>query len=131
MRKALWARGGRYRKNVKGLPGCPDIVFLGARLAIFCDGDFWHGRDWEARRQKLGRGANSAYWIAKIAGNLERDWRNTQELLDRGWTVLHIWESDVRSDPEGVADGVVAILRGKRSRNRPGASGLDSCEKVA
>jgi DNA mismatch endonuclease, patch repair protein len=115
LRQALWAKGCRYRKNVKDLPGCPDIVFLGARVAIFCDGEFWHGREWEARRQKLGRGHNPAYWLGKIQRNIERDWQNTQELLERGWTVLHVWESEIRSDPERVAREVLAILRGKAS----------------
>lgn len=101
---------------MKGLAGNPDIVFLGARVAIFCDGDFWHGRDWEARRRKLGRGNNASYWLAKIERNIERDWQNTQKLLDQGWTVLHVWESDIRSDSEGVARDVLAILHGKADR---------------
>src|SRR6266446_6323651 len=71
LRRALWAAGFRYRKNVSDLPGRPDIVFLRARIAVFCDGDFWHGRDWESRRQKLGRGTNSAYWLAKIQANID------------------------------------------------------------
>lgn len=115
LRRVLWAKGCRYRKNVEDLPGRPDIVFVTARVAIFCDGDFWHGRDWEARRQKLGRGHNPAYWVAKIQRNIERDWQNTKKLLDQGWTVLHIWESDIRSDPERVARDVLAILREKAS----------------
>ena len=115
LRQALWTRGCRYRKNVKDLPGCPDLVFPAARVALFCDGDFWHGREWNARRQKLALGHNSTYWLAKIRRNIERDWQNTQRLLDQGWTVLHIWESEIRADPERVAGDVLAILRGKAS----------------
>src|SRR5262245_12485941 len=61
LRRALWAAGCRYRKNVPGLPGRPDVVFLGPKVTVFCDGDFWHGRDWESRRQKLRRGTNADY----------------------------------------------------------------------
>jgi len=119
LRKALWAKGCRYRKNVKHLPGCPDLVFLSARVALFCDGDFWHGREWESRQKKLALGHNSAYWLAKIGRNIDRDWQNTQELLDRGWTVLHIWESEILADPEKVARDVLAILHGKASTIPP------------
>jgi len=113
LRRALWAMGCRYRKNAAGLPGRPDIAFLGARLAVFCDGDFWHGREWDARRQKLDRGNNSAYWLAKIRRNIQRDWENTRQLLDMGWTVLRFWESEIRSDPEKVAQAVRSVLRDK------------------
>jgi DNA mismatch endonuclease, patch repair protein len=115
LRQALWAAGCRYRKNVSDLPGRPDILFLGARIAVFCDGDFWHGRDWEARRQKLGRGTNSAYWLAKIHGNIERDQRNTRRLQEMGWTVLRFWESQIRSDPGGVVRAVLDACRLRES----------------
>jgi DNA mismatch endonuclease (patch repair protein) len=111
LRRALWAAGCRYRKNVPDLPGRPDIVFLGVRVAVFCDGDFWHGRDWETRRLKLGRGTNSAYWLAKIQGNIERDQRNTRQLQEIGWTVLRFWESEIRSDPATVVRTVLEAYR--------------------
>ena len=110
LRRTLWAAGCRYRKNVAELPGRPDIVFAGARLAVFCDGDFWHGRDWESRRQKLGRGTNSEYWLAKIQRNMERDRQNTGRLQEMGWTVLRFWESQIRSDLAGVARTVLEAL---------------------
>ena len=109
--RALWAAGCRYRKNVADLPGKPDVVFLGPKVAVFCDGDFWHGRDWATRRQKLGRGNNSGYWLAKIQRNIDRDQHNTRCLQERGWTVLRFWESQIRSDPGGVAQAVVQSLR--------------------
>ena len=67
-------------------------------MAVFCDGDFWHGRDWETRRQKLSRGTNSEYWLAKVQRNIERDQQNTRQLQAMGWTVLRFWESQIRSD---------------------------------
>lgn len=113
MRRALWAAGCRYRKNAKDLPGQPDVIFPGARIAVFCDGDFWHGRDWESRRQKLSRGTNSEYWLAKIQRNMERDRQNTQRLQEMGWTVLRFWESQIRSDVAEVARAVLGTLKGK------------------
>jgi DNA mismatch endonuclease Vsr len=73
LRRELWRLGLRYRKNVKGLPGKPDLVFGSARIAVFCDGDFWHGRDWERLKEELARRHNSTYWLAKISRNRERD----------------------------------------------------------
>lgn len=117
LRRTLWAAGCRYRKNVAELPGRPDVVFSRARLAVFCDGDFWHGRDWESRRQKLGRGTNSEYWLAKIRRNMERDRQNASRLQEMGWTVLRFWESQIRSDLAGVARTVLEALDNGRRRS--------------
>ncbi len=114
LRRALWAAGCRYRKNVPTLPGRPDVVFLAAKVAVFCDGDFWHGRNWESRRQKLRRGTNADYWLAKIQRNMERDRQNTRRLQEMGWTVLRFWETEVRSDLERVVPTVKEAL-GKRA----------------
>jgi DNA mismatch endonuclease (patch repair protein) len=111
LRRALWAAGCRYRKNVSELPGCPDLVFAGARVAVFCDGDFWHGRDWERRRKKLQSGSNPVYWLAKIQRNIDRDQQNTLRLCDMGWTVLRFWESEIQSNAEGVVRAVLDALR--------------------
>ena len=62
-----------FRRNVASLPGKPDIVFVRQRLAVFCDGDFWHGRKWNLRKEKLARGSNAEYWVAKIEANIARD----------------------------------------------------------
>jgi DNA mismatch endonuclease (patch repair protein) len=106
--------GMRYRKNVYSLPGKPDIVFYGSRVAVFCDGDFWHGRHWSELESKLLKGWNGRYWVAKIAGNRERDKRNTAELESNGWHVIRIWESDIRHDPSGIAIKVYdAVTRRK------------------
>jgi len=113
LRKALWAAGCRYRKNAKELPGRPDVIFPRARIAVFCDGDFWHGRDWESRRQKLSRGTNSQYWLAKIQRNMERDRQNDRRLQEMGWTVLRFWESQIRANPTVIAGIVISLLRGE------------------
>src|SRR5687767_6641593 len=69
---ALRRAGLRFRKHVRDLPGKPDVVCMEDRAVVFCDGDFWHGRQWRARRKKLAQGANSDYWIAKIESNIRR-----------------------------------------------------------
>lgn len=110
LRKTLWRLGLRFRKNVRALPGIPDIVFPRARVAIFCDGDFWHGRDWDSLHPKLQHGTNSAYWTAKIRRNIERDKHNTELLESSGWRVIRLWETDIRSNPYKAASVVCAAL---------------------
>ena len=110
LRRALWRRGLRYRVSQVGLPGRPDLVFWRRRLAVFVDGDFWHGRNWENRVQRLHSGTNGAYWVAKIAYNRERDRRNNTLLADLGWRVVRLWETDVLKDPEHAASQVVRVL---------------------
>ncbi len=111
LRSELWRAGCRFRKNVPDLPGKPDIVFTKVRLAIFCDGDFWHGKDWEARRAKLERGSNPRYWVAKIERNIERDNENTKLLHDNGWTVMRFWESDIIAGTQDIAREIIRELR--------------------
>lgn len=110
LRSSLWKAGLRFRKNVSSLPGHPDIVFPRARVAVFCDGDFWHGRDWESRRQKLTAGSNAEYWLAKIQRNMERDRETTARLESLGWTVLRFWESEIRSRLPEVARTIQRTL---------------------
>lgn len=110
LRSVLWRAGCRFRKNVAELPGKPDIVFSRARVVVFCDGDFWHGRDWGARRCKLSQGSNAGYWVEKIRRNRERDQERTQLLKENGWTVLRFWETDILSDPDGPAAQILRLL---------------------
>lgn len=116
LRSVLWRAGCRFRKNVSSLPGKPDIVFTRVRVAIFCDGDFWHGRAWGERRTKLRHGSNAGYWVEKIRRNRERDRQRTRRLVEEGWTVLRFWETDILSDPERVAQKILRLLdkRGHR-----------------
>src|SRR5208337_2742471 len=110
LRRALWAVGLRYRKYVSGVPGNPDVVFRASRVVVFCDGDFWHGRDWPRLRKKLERGSNAAYWSAKIARNVQRDRANTKLLEKAGWLVLRFWETDIRRDPAAAAHQIEQVL---------------------
>jgi DNA mismatch endonuclease (patch repair protein) len=110
LRRQLWAMGLRYRLHAADLPGKPDIVFRHRRLAVFVDGDFWHGRNWEERRRKLAEGHNANYWLAKIGYNRERDGRNTQRLEAAGWRVIRLWETDVKRAPQEAAALVQAAL---------------------
>ena len=95
LRKALWKKGYRYRKNYKYLPGKPDIVLTKYKIAIFCDGEFFHGKDWEILKPKLKKGKNADYWIPKIVRNMERDQEKDKQLLFLGWTVIHFWGKDI------------------------------------
>lgn len=99
LRSLLWRRGLRFRKDYAALPGRPDIVFTKAKVAVFVDGDFWHGKDWPARKAKLAKGNNPDYWIAKIERNMGRDARRTEVLEAAGWRVLRYWESDILAAP--------------------------------
>lgn len=101
------ALGARYRVDAKDLPGRPDIAFRSAKLAVFVDGDFWHGRDLDQRIDRLSRGQTAPYWVTKIRTNVERDRRNTALLEERGWRVLRVWETDVAKDPEAVAQTII------------------------
>ena len=117
LRSLLFKRGLRFRKNVRALPGKPDIVFSSARIAIFCDGDFWHGREWQRLSRKLRAGTNASYWIPKIKANRSRDRRNSRLLEREGWTVVRIWETDIHNNPEKVARAVEELVRGATGRS--------------
>lgn len=110
MRSALWRAGCRFRKNVEGLPGRPDIVFSKPRVVVFCDGDFWHGRDWPERQERLRRGHNAAYWIAKIDRNMARDLLNTEDLRAAGWRVLRFWERDIVANTKSITNQVLQAI---------------------
>lgn len=110
LRRALFARGLRYRVARDGLPGKPDVVFGRARLVVFCDGDFWHGRDLAARIAKLERGHNAPYWVAKISGNVARDRRTDAALAADGWAVMRFWETDIKVDADGIADQIQRLV---------------------
>ncbi|MCI9020335.1 MAG: very short patch repair endonuclease [Eubacterium sp.] len=100
LRKALWNKGIKYRKNCRDLPGKPDIVITRYKIAIFCDGEFFHGKDWEVLRPRLEKGNNSEYWISKISRNRERDDEVNKQLLYQGWTVIRFWGSDIKKHTE-------------------------------
>ncbi len=107
--------GLKLEKNVQNILGKPDIVFRKQRLVIFCDGDFWHGRDWPNLRQKLSKGTNADYWIAKISTNIKRDLKNNLELRKQGWKVVRFWESDIKKESSLIADKITKIIKKKNS----------------
>ena len=100
LRKALWHKGFRYRKNYKKLPGRPDIVLTKYHIAIFCDSEFFHGKDWEILKTRLEKGKNPDYWVKKIERNIQRDEEKDQQLNFMGWTVIHFWGKDILKDTE-------------------------------
>uniref|UniRef100_UPI0026384BC6 DUF559 domain-containing protein n=1 Tax=Blautia sp. TaxID=1955243 RepID=UPI0026384BC6 len=87
--------GYRYRKNYKALPGSPDIVLTKYKIAIFCDSEFFHGKDWEILKLRLEKRKNPDFWIKKIERNRNRDYENDKKLLFLGYTVLHFWGQDI------------------------------------
>lgn len=101
LRKALWDKGYRYRKNYKKLPGRPDIVLTKYKIAIFCDGEFFHGKDWEALQTRLGKGSNGDFWIKKITRNRERDDEINKKLKFEGWTVIRFWDDEIKKNVDG------------------------------
>lgn len=101
LRKALWNKGYRYRKNYKQLPGKPDIVLTKYKIVIFCDGEFFHGKDWEVLKPKLKNSNNGDFWIDKISRNIERDNEVEKELLFLGWTVIRFWGNEIKKDIDG------------------------------
>ncbi len=96
LRKALWNSGLRYRLNLKSLPGSPDIVINSRKLVVFVDGEFWHGYNWDSKKEKIK--ANKEYWISKIEKNMQRDLKNNEDLRGLGYTVLRFWEHEIRKD---------------------------------
>ena len=104
LRKELWRRGLRYRKNYKELYGKPDIVFLGARIAVFVDGKMWHGYDWE--HQKDDFKSRRDYWIPKIEQNIEHDYEVTQELISLDWLVMRFWDFEIKKNLQECADKI-------------------------
>ncbi len=115
LRKELWALGFRYRLHCRKLPGNPDIVFPRHRVAVFIDGDFWHGNQWRLRGfrslEEQFRGvSNASYWIPKIRRNMERDAESNRRLRRAGWTVVRLWESQLKARPAIAVQRVVRAL---------------------
>ena len=113
LRKALWKEKLRYRVNYKKLPGKPDIVFTKYHVAIFCDGDYWHGHNWAIRglgslEEELA--GYSEFWRNKILGNIERDAKINHSLQEMGWTVVRLWESDIRADIDNCVQRIKTAL---------------------
>ena len=113
LRKELWSRNIRYRKNVKTVFGKPDIAFIGLKIAVFCDSEFWHGYNWTERRNDFQ--SNRDFWIPKIERNMERDREVNNRLASEGWTVLRFWGNEITKNTAACADKIERIIREKRN----------------
>lgn len=102
LQKELWHRGLRYRKNAANVYGKPDIVFIGKKVAVFCDSEFFHGYDWENKRNEIK--SNRDFWLPKIERNIQRDIEVTEKLNSEGWTVIRFWGKDIKNNLKECAD---------------------------
>lgn len=109
LRKELWSRGIHYRKNCKDLPGKPDIVFKGKKVAVFCDSEFWHGYDWENQKERIG--TRQDYWLSKIERNMERDLEVNKSLQEMGYTVIRFWGKNILKNTSACADEIESVLK--------------------
>ena len=109
LRKELWNRGLRYRKNSSKVFGKPDIVFIGKKVAVFCDSEFWHGYDWEHKKEEIK--SRRDFWIPKIERNMQRDIEVTEKLTADGWTVLRFWGNDIKKNPGKCADVIEKAVK--------------------
>ena len=109
LRKELWSRGLRYRKNVNRIYGKPDIAFIGKKIAVFCDSEFWHGYNWEERKKDFK--SHQEFWIPKIERNMGRDREVNQILEADGWLVLRFWGRDIEKHATKCADLIETVLK--------------------
>lgn len=110
--KALWAAGVRYRKQYKKLIGCPDFVVVWARIAIFCDSSFWHGRDWAIAKTAIK--SNKEFWISKIESNIMRDDKVNLALANAGWVVYRFWDKDIHANADKCAAMIVDAINERK-----------------
>lgn len=108
LRKALWAKNIRFRMHDKTLPGKPDIVIKKYRLAIFVDGEFWHGKDWERKKGQIK--SNRAFWIPKIERNIQKDQMANEQLRDMGYTVFRFWSEEIKKNRDACVNQVLLFI---------------------
>ena len=111
LRKELWSRGLHYRKNVKSVYGKPDIAFIGKKIAVFCDSEFWHGYAWEISKDDFQ--SNQDFWINKIERNIQRDKEVNDQLRKEGWIVLRFWGKEIIRDTSACADLIQQALESR------------------
>lgn len=115
LRKELWSRGLRYRKNVNGVMGHPDIAFKGIKVAIFCDSEFWHGYDWDNRKEDFK--SRRDFWIPKIERNMQRDIEVNNALRNDGWIVLRFWGKEILKNTSEIADTIQKTVEERKAAN--------------
>ena len=108
LRRELWSRGIRYRKNCRNIPGHPDLAFIRKKVAVFCDSEFWHGYDWENQKERIG--TRREYWIPKIECNIQRDQEVNEKLRSEGWTVIRFWGFEIKKDVRSCANRICDVL---------------------
>ena len=96
--KALWSKGYRYRRNNNSVFGRPDFTFRKLKIAVFCDSEYFHGKDWEMQKQRIK--TNTDFWHKKIESNIARDKRVNEELFKNGWKVIRFWGQDIKKDTD-------------------------------
>jgi len=111
LRHELWQRGIRYRKNVNSIYGHPDLAFIGKKVVVFVDSEFWHGFDWENRKRDFK--SHQEFWIPKIERNIARDEEVNEKLKADGWTVIRFWGNDIKKDVSACADIVERAIKEK------------------
>ena len=109
LRNALWNKGYRYRKNAKDVFGHPDIVFKSKKVAIFCDSEFWHGYDWERKKNEIK--TRQDFWIPKIERNMQRDKEVNMKLSEEGWTVLRFWGTEIKKQTENCVKEIEKCIK--------------------
>jgi DNA mismatch endonuclease Vsr len=107
--KELWAMGLRYRKNYKELIGKPDFAFIGSKVAVFCDSEFFHGKNWSVKKHEIK--SNREFWHKKIEGNIRRDKEVNKALLSAGWTVIRFWGKEIKDNPRLCAEKVYEAVK--------------------
>jgi DNA mismatch endonuclease (patch repair protein) len=112
LRRALWQNGLRYRKNVRSVFGCPDIVFLKLKIAVFCDSEFWHGYDWENRKHDFK--SHQDFWIPKIERNMARDREVNEKLIADGWIVLRFFGKEIKKNLDNCVQKVVSAVKKRK-----------------
>lgn len=113
--KSLFALGYRYRKNDKKVFGKPDITFKRYRIAIFCDSEFWHGKDWETQRLEIK--SNKDFWYNKIESNINRDKLVNCKLKESGWTVIRFWGKEIENNLDFCVKSIIATIKKQQKTN--------------
>lgn len=113
LRRALWHAGFRYRKNLRNVFGCPDIVFPRLKIAIFCDSEFWHGYDWENRKHDFK--SRQDFWIPKIERNIARDREVNEHLATAGWIVLRFFGREIKKDVQSCVKVIAETVARRKS----------------
>lgn len=113
--KAMWAKGLRYRKNDQSVFGKPDFTLKKYKIAIFCDSEFWHGKDWEKRKHE--HKSNVEFWHKKIERNIQRDEEVNLELLKTGWKVVRFWGNEIKKDLVNCVTKIEEIIDEVKRKN--------------